>query len=107
MNEKHTERYSAAELDQMEDKTDWERVDRLTDEEIEAAAAEDPDAEVLPEDWFEKAELIMPAQEKVRITIRLNRGVVEYFRGQGEGYQSRINAVLRAYVHSQRKRAAG
>ncbi len=32
------------------DKTDWERVDRMTDEEIEAAALSDPDAQPMTEE---------------------------------------------------------
>ena len=39
-------------------KTDWDRVDRLTDAEIEAAIAADPDvAPILDRAWFERAEI--------------------------------------------------
>ncbi|MEX0746627.1 MAG: BrnA antitoxin family protein, partial [Rhodothermales bacterium] len=83
-------------------RSDWNRVDSLSDEEIEAAVAEDPDAELFPTDWLHTADLIVPEGEKERITIRVDRDVVEYFRSKGSGYQTRMNAVLKAYVLSRR-----
>jgi uncharacterized protein (DUF4415 family) len=44
----------------------------------------------------------VPEGEKERITIRVDRDVVEYFRSKGSGYQTRMNAVLKAYVLSRR-----
>ena len=46
-----------------ETSTDWERVDALTDEEIEQAVAEDPDAELLTRDWFKRTTLVMPGEK--------------------------------------------
>ena len=40
--------------------SDWDRVDALTDEEIKQAVAEDPDAELLSDDWFHRAKLVIP-----------------------------------------------
>lgn len=42
---------------------DWDRVDNLTDEEIERAVAEDPDAELLTRDWFRCAKLVIPGKK--------------------------------------------
>ena len=39
----------------------------------------------------------MPAK-KVPISFRVDPDVLEFFRRGGEGYQSRMNAVLRGYV---------
>lgn len=44
--------------------SDWERVDALTDEDIESAVAEDPDAELLTDDWFRRARLVLPGDEQ-------------------------------------------
>ena len=88
--------------DTEDDRTDWERVDALTDEEIEQAVAEDPDAELLDAEWFRTAEPVVPSAEKTRINIRLDEDIVAYFKEQGRGYQTRINDVLKAYVLSQR-----
>lgn len=87
------------------DRTDWERVDALTDEEIEQAVREDPDAELLDAEWFRTAELVVPSSEKTRINIRLDEDIVDYFKQQGRGYQTRINDVLKAYVLSQKLKA--
>lgn len=82
------------------DRTDWDRIDSLTDKEIEQAVAEDPDAQLLDAQWFRTAELVIPSSEKTRINIRLDEDIVAYFKQQGRGYQTRINDVLRAYVLS-------
>jgi uncharacterized protein (DUF4415 family) len=85
--------------DRRRGETDWARVDALTDQEIEAAVAEDVDAApLLDEEFWKGAELMLPAGKKERITLRLDEEVLDYFRESGRGYQTRINAVLRAYV---------
>ena len=91
-------RVSSEELDELDDRTDWERLEKMSDEDIEEAVAEDEDQELLPAEWFQAATLIGPAAGKKRITIRLDEDVIDFFKGQGEGYQTRINKVLRAYV---------
>ncbi|MEI8395782.1 MAG: BrnA antitoxin family protein [Rhodospirillaceae bacterium] len=83
-------------------KTDWARVDALTDAEIEAAVAADPDAAPIMredeiEDWFKNACVVMPPG-KAPISIRIDRDVLDWFRTSGEPYQTKINAVLRAYM---------
>jgi uncharacterized protein (DUF4415 family) len=39
-----------------------------------------------------------PSAEKERISIRLDKDILEFFRAEGRGYQSRINKVLREYM---------
>lgn len=85
------------------DRTDWQRVDALTDAEIERAVKEDPDAApILDAAWFARAERV-PAPGKEQISIRLDREVLDYFRGLGPRYQTRINAVLRSFVEHRRR----
>ena len=83
-------------------KTDWTRLGRLRDAEIRKAAKADPDAApaVGPE-WFRRAKLLEP-RPKMPVSMRLDQDAVKWFRAGGRGYQTRINAVLRAYVESQR-----
>jgi uncharacterized protein (DUF4415 family) len=84
-------------------KTDWKRVDALTDRDIEQAVGSDPDAApILDKEWFTTAKIIMPELEppKELLTIRVDRKVIDWFKGQGAGYQTRMNAVLRAYVEA-------
>ena len=37
---------------------------------------------------------------KERMTLRLDSDVVKFFRGTGQGFQSRMNDVLRCYMHA-------
>lgn len=78
--------------------TDHAWIATLTDAEIAAAVADDPDAAPLDIDWS-TAEVVIP-QRKIPVSIRLDEDVLGYFRGAGAGYQSRINAVLRSYVRA-------
>jgi uncharacterized protein (DUF4415 family) len=105
MSETHTEKRSLAEIRQMESRTDWERLRQMTDDEIEAAAREDPDSPLLDDEWLRAARLVAPSGAKEQISIRLNEEVVAFFRSQGRGYQTRINDVLKAYVLTQRLKA--
>ena len=85
-------------------KTDWARVDALTDAEIEQAVRNDPDAPpILDAEWFAKATLVMP-EKKVPISLRLDRDVVSWFKSNGPHYQSRMNAVLKAYAEAHQKK---
>lgn len=84
--------------------TDWERLDQLSDADIDVAAASDPDAAPIQDaDWIKRAEVVLP--RKKLVSLRLDQDVLDYFRSTGDRYQSRINAVLRAYVEAQQRRA--
>jgi uncharacterized protein (DUF4415 family) len=83
-------------------RTDWARVDALTDEEIEAAVRDNPDAPpIVDEEWFRTATLVMP-MPKEQISIRLDRDILEHFRRYPR-YQTRINAILRAAMEHEKK----
>jgi uncharacterized protein (DUF4415 family) len=85
-----------------EPRTDWARVDALTDEDIAAAIKDDPDAAPeLDTEWFASATLVMP-RPKEQISIRLDRDVLEHFR-QYPRYQTRISAILRAAMEHEKK----
>lgn len=78
--------------------TDWERLDALQDEGIDLSDA----PEITPE-LFAKAVVrrgLKPPPSKQQITIRLDEDVLGWFRAQGEGYQTRINSLLRAYMEA-------
>jgi uncharacterized protein (DUF4415 family) len=81
-------------LDQ--DLTDWGRLKKLRNEEIDSS-----DIPELDENFFNNAEVVMPP-EKRHVSIRLDADVLEWMKGQGKGYQSRINAILRAYYEAHR-----
>jgi uncharacterized protein (DUF4415 family) len=74
----------------------------MTDEEVEASIANDPDwAEFKDIDWS-NAVLVIPPKKKA-ISIRVDEDVLDYFKREGDGYQRRINAVLRSYMQQKAK----
>jgi uncharacterized protein (DUF4415 family) len=87
--------------DRRKGRTDWARFDRLVDEDIAKAVANDPDAAPIDIDWSD-AVLIVPAKKKA-ISIRVDEDVLDFFKREGEGYQRRINAVLRSYMQQKSK----
>ncbi|MGA7539790.1 MAG: BrnA antitoxin family protein [Steroidobacteraceae bacterium] len=40
---------------------------------------------------------------KASVSLRIDADVLEWFKSQGTGYQTRINAVLRAYRDAARR----
>ena len=46
---------------------------------------------------------LKPVEPKVQVTLRIDRYVLDWFRKQGRGYQTRINALLRAYVDAHKQ----
>lgn len=106
MSKENIVRYTAEEIEEMvargQSKTDWARLDALTDEDIERAMRDDPDwQDFMDIDWS-KAVLVIP-QKKKAISIRLDEDVVDFFQATGKGYQTRINAVLRHFMTEQKQ----
>ena len=80
-------------------KTDWERLRQMKDEDIDYS-----DIPATDEAFWADATIFIPIHHKVHISIRLDDDIIAYFKQQGQGYQSKINAVLRAYMHAQSKK---
>jgi uncharacterized protein (DUF4415 family) len=94
--------HSDGRLERKRSETNWERLKALTDEEIERSITDDPDwIEFSEMDWSD-AVLVVPPK-KQPISIRIDGDVLDFFKGQGAGYQKRINAVLRSYMNAARK----
>ena len=84
-------------------KSDLNNLRNLTDAEIDASIANDPD---WSDDWnWSEAVLIIPPKKKA-ISIRVDEDVLDYFKKEGAGYQRRINAVLRSYMQQKRMKRA-
>ncbi len=75
-------------------RTDWDRVTQMKDEEIDYS-----DIPPLRDDFFKEAHVRWPGNKK-QVTLRIDPDVIEFFKKQGKGYQSMINAVLRKYVEA-------
>jgi uncharacterized protein (DUF4415 family) len=99
---KNITRVSAEQARLLKDETDYARLDAMTDADIAKAVAEDPDAAPLDLDWTQ-ARLSLPPGKDI-VTLRLDRDVLAWFRAQGDGYQTRINQVLRAYYDADARR---
>ncbi len=80
---------------------DWSAFDALTDEDIAKAVADDPDAAPIDMDWSNA--VILDLAPKTAISFRVDTDVYDYFKARGKGFQTRMNAVLRAYVDHQRR----
>ena len=76
--------------------TDWKRVDAVRDSDVNTS-----EIPPLGKAFFENAKLRLP-DKKQSVTVRLDADVLEWFRSQGKGYQTRINAVLCLYMKSHR-----
>ena len=83
-----------------EDRTDWARVDSMTEAELEAAIASDPDWADNPRDWHKHAVPQYPEALRQQVRLRLDPDLLAWFKRQGRGYQARINAALRAFVQA-------
>ncbi len=94
--------YSADEIRNLKSQTNQELIDRLTDEDIEQSIANDPDWQGFEDIDWSKAEWVLP-ETKAAISIRLDADVLAFFKADGAGYQSRINAVLRSYMKAVKK----
>jgi uncharacterized protein (DUF4415 family) len=88
--------------DPRKSKMDWTGVASLTDDEIAAAVASDPDAAPLDVAWSQAAPVVPPT--KKAISTLVDPDVLDYFKNEGPGYQRRINVVLRSYVEQKQKR---
>lgn len=73
----------------------------MTDEQIEEAVRNDPDAVPLDIDWSDGV-VVMPVK-KIAISIRIDEDVLDFFKSDGDGYQGRMNAVLRSYMQQMAK----
>ncbi len=85
-------------------RTDWKRVDALKDEKIDFS-----DTQELTPQMFARAVVrrgLKPVPRKEQLTIRVDSDVLEWYRKQGPGYQTRINALLRAYMQEHPSKSA-
>ena len=83
--------------------TDFKRLDAMTDADIDFSDI----PEVTPE-MFAKGIVrrgLKPITKK-QLTLRLDSDLIEWFKEQGQGYQTKMNALLRAYME-EHKRVAG
>jgi uncharacterized protein (DUF4415 family) len=97
---RHTDEELRAMQARGESKNDWKVATAMTNAQLEAAIAGDPEEAGMVVDWAQ-ASVELP-EPKAVLNMRVDRDVLEFFRRQGRGYQTKINAVLRSYVEQMR-----
>lgn len=78
--------------------TDWERADALTDGHIDKV-----DIPEVPPEMFARGVIrrgLRPVVRKQQLTIRIDSDVLDWYKRQGQGYQTKINSLLRAYMEA-------
>jgi uncharacterized protein (DUF4415 family) len=100
-----TVRYTAkqikAKTERGEDRTDWHKANTMTGKTLEVSIRADVDDVRGEPDWTQ-AIMGIPAP-KDHINIRIDHDVLEWFKGNGRGYQTLMNNVLRAFVQSRQQ----
>src|SRR3954453_18714575 len=100
-NENGIRRFSRAELQARrargESRTDLALVRAVSEEQLERDIAQDPDWSDIPRDWVKAASAVIPPNKQL-ISLRLDGDVIEWFKQQGAGYQTKMNSVLRVFM---------
>lgn len=97
MSEKHIKPTEKPWRPHMDD-DEWQQFADQSDDDINIS-----DIPALDEAFWKNAHVIMPATKKP-VSIRMDEDVLSWFKGQGKGYQSRINAVLRSYMDAHKEK---
>ncbi|MDR2892315.1 MAG: BrnA antitoxin family protein [Deltaproteobacteria bacterium] len=85
------------------DKSMWNKVHTMSDEQAEANALSDPDNAPTDAMFWANVDMQESDNRKVPIHIRVTPDVLAFFRKDGPGYQTRINRVLEQYVSWQQQ----
>ncbi len=77
-------------------RTDWKRVDALQDNDINLSDVPEVSPEMFASAIVRRG--LKPVSRKAQLTLRVDNDVLDWFKKQGQGYQTKINALLRAYM---------
>jgi uncharacterized protein (DUF4415 family) len=89
MNKKYTSKPS---------ETDWERIRNMKDEDIDFSDIPRLTPEMFANAVVRKNFKVIP--KKRQLTLRIDQDVIEFFKQEGRGYQTKINQLLRAYMEA-------
>ncbi len=88
MEENDTRKYSLEELRELRERGETE------------TRADAPVFSLEPDFW-ENARVVMPPPGKSSIHLRVDTDVLDWFKAQGRGHLTRMNAVLRSFMEAQ------
>ena len=77
------------------------KIDAMRERGLDKTQSDAPIAESLGADFWKSARVVVPPG-KTSVHLRLDSDVVEWFKSRGKGHLTHMNAVLRAYVESQK-----
>ncbi len=89
--------------DRKRSKTEEQSFDRMLDvlgEQVEELDRLKRGLELIPPGWHRVAREAPVTPPKTKVSLKLDDDMVAWFRGLGRGWQPRMNAVLRAYMHA-------
>jgi len=84
--------------------TDFKRLDAMTDKDIDFSEIPEITPEMFAKGMVRRG--LKPIYKR-QMTLRLDSDVIEWFKRQGRGYQTRMNALLRAYMEEHKRMAGG
>ena len=84
--------------------TDWKRLDAIKDDDIDFSEIEEVSPEVFARGIVRRG--LKPVKRKKQLTIRMDSDVIDWFKKQGQGYQTKINSLLRAYMEEHFRKSA-
>jgi uncharacterized protein (DUF4415 family) len=76
--------------------SDWKKIDLMKDEDIDLSELPELSPEKFAKAIVRKG--LKPLANKTQITLRVDTDVLNWFKAQGQGYQTNINALLKAYM---------
>lgn len=83
--------------------TDWGRLDAMEDRDIDRSDLPEVEPRAFARALVRKG--LRPVRPKEQVTLRLDSEVLAWFRSQGKGYQSKMNAILKAYKEAHQESA--
>jgi uncharacterized protein (DUF4415 family) len=83
------------------DETDWKRINAMKDEDIDFSETPEVTPEMFARGIVRRG--LKPVRRKDQLTLRVDSDVVAWYKKQGSGYQTRINALLRAYMEAHQR----
>lgn len=87
-----------SELTTNESATDWARIEAMAEEDIDYS-----DCPPVTPEMFARAVVrkgLKPVSRKAQLTLRVDQDVLDWFKTQGRGWQTTMNALLRAYMEA-------
>ena len=77
-------------------RTELERLAKMKDSDIDLSDIPEISLEKFAKAVIRKG--LKPVPKKSQVTLRIDADVLEWFKGTGKGYQTRINTLLRTYM---------